>query len=325
MTVTSTTSPAVRDLISHVEELLGIEIIIHREAEAPPQGLLVDTYSFDVSKNVIVYSNSQIGLLKDYIIAQNCLKLLMRGTSHNLKNYRTLSYDSRSAATGMNQIYLDTLKDDKTRSLDIGQKKKLMYYLYMLFHESLIDLPWTILGNVYITKKCPVLHSAQAYFLMKESMRDMHELVAFKKMLPRRYFVMHNAMYYARDMFLAEITSEIKLNPLINIPELQKFRNLDIKEMISHRWSQSYWYHTKLVGDAMSNIVRMAVNLDFSRELTSDFYTDMYSLGVDITNRWLLMMRMQEWYHWEPPEQLRTAEQNCLQIEQEATQAVFGI
>jgi hypothetical protein len=249
----------------------------------------------------------------------------MRGASHKLNNYRILSYDSQSAAKGMYQIYLDTLKDDKTRVLDIRQKKKLMYYLYMLFHESLIDLPWAILCNVYITRECPVLHNAQAYFLIKESMRDMHELVAFKDMLPRRYFVMHNAMYYARDMFLAEITAEIKLNPLINIPELQKFRNLDVKEMMSHRWSQSYWYHTKLVGDAMSNIVKLAVNLDFSRELSSDFYADMYSLGVDITNRWLLMMRMQDWYRWEPPGHLRSAEQNCSQIEQEATQAVFGI
>ncbi|HTY14557.1 MAG TPA: hypothetical protein VMC42_02515 [Methanoregulaceae archaeon] len=319
------TSQAVQDLISHVEELLDIEILIHREAEAPAQGLLVDTYSFDVTKNVIVYSNSQLGLLKDYIIAENCLKLLMRGASHKMNRYRTLSYDVRSAATGMNQIYLDTLKDDKTRNLDIGQKKKLMYYLYMLFHESLIDLPWSILGNLYITKKCPVLQNAQVYFLIKESMRDMHELVAFKEMLPRRYFVMHNAMYYARDMFLADITSEIKLNPLINIPELQKFKNLDVKEMMSHRWSQSYWYHTKLVGDAMTNIVRMAIDLDFSRELTLEFYADLQALGVDITNRWLLMMRMQDWYHWEPPKHLRTAEQNCTQIEQDATQAVFGI
>ncbi|HVP94021.1 MAG TPA: hypothetical protein VMS89_02500 [Methanoregulaceae archaeon] len=325
MSSTYTTSPAVQDLISHAEELLNIEIVIHREAEAPQYGLLIDTYSFDVNKNVIVYSNSQLGLLKDYIIAQNCVKLLMRGASHKLKNYRTLSYDSHSAAKGMYQIYLDTLKDDKTRVLDIGQKKKLMYYLFMLFHESLIDLPWAILGNLYLTKECPVLHNAQAYFLIKESMRDMHELVAFKDMLPRRYFVMHNAMYYARDMFLADITAEIKLNPLINIPELQKFRNLDVKEMMSHRWSQSYWYHTKLVGDAMSNIVRMAVSIDFSKELSLDFYADMYALGVDITNRWLVMMRMQDWYRWELPEHLRTAEQNCVQIEQEATQAVFGI
>ena len=162
----------------------------------------------------------------------------MRGTSHKLKQYRILSYDSQSAAKGMYQIYLDTLKDDKTRQLDIGQKKKLMYYLFMLFHESLIELPFSILGNYYLTKVCPVLHNAQTYFLIKESMRDMHELVAFKDMLPRRYFVMHNAMYYARDMFLADITAEIKLNPLINIPEFQKFRNLDIKEMMSHRWSQ---------------------------------------------------------------------------------------
>ena len=325
MTSSGTTSPAVRGLISHVEELLDIEVIIHREAEAPPYGLLLDTYSYDVSKSVIVYSNSQLGLLKDYIIAHNCVKLLMRGTSHKLKQYRILSYDSQSAAKGMYQIYLDTLKDDKTRQLDIGQKKKLMYYLFMLFHESLIELPFSILGNYYLTKECPVLHNAQTYFLIKESMRDMHELVAFKEMLPRRYFVMHNAMYYARDMFLADITAEIKLNPLINIPEFQKFRNLDIKEMMSHRWSQSYWYHTKLVGDAMSNIVKMATNIDFSKQLSADFYAGMYSLGIDITNRWMLMMRMQEWYRWEPPEHLRTSEENCLQIEQEATQAVFGI
>jgi len=321
----TSTSPAVQDLISHVEELLDIEILIHREAEAPAQGLLVDTFSFDVTKNVIVYSNSQLGLLKDYIIAENCMKLLMRGASHSVNRYRTLSYDIPSAVTGMNQIYLDTLKDDKTRTLDIAQKKKLMYYLYMLFHESLLDIPWTVLGNQYITRQCPVLQNAQVYFLIKESMRDMHELVAFKEMLPRRYFVMHNAMYYARDMFLADITAEVKLNPLINIPELQKFRNLDVKEMMSHRWSQSYWYHTKLVGDAMANIVKMAATIDFSRELNLDFYADMYALGVDITNRWLLMMRMQDWYHWEPPEHLRAAEESCTQIEEEATQAVFGI
>lgn len=325
MTTPRAISPALRELISHIEELLNTEVIIHREAEAPPYGLLIDIYSHNVNKNVIAYSNSQLGLLKDFVIAENCIRLLMRGISHKSGNYRILSYDSQSAAKGMYQIYLDTLKDEKTRELEIWQKKKMMYYLYMLFHESLIDLPGTILSNIYITKECPMLHNAQAYFLIKESMRDMHELVTFKDMLPRRYFVMHNAMYYARDMFLADITAEIKLNPLINIPELQKFRNLDVKEMMTYRWSQSYWYHTKIVGDAMSNIVRMAINLDFSRERSSDFYADMYSAGIDITNRWLVMMRMQGWYMWEPPEHLRSAEQHSREIEQEATQAVFGI
>jgi hypothetical protein len=325
MTMSFTTSPPVHDLISHVEELLNIEIIIHRQADTPPYGLLVDTYSYDVTKNVIVFSNSQLGLLKDFVIAQNCIKLLMLGIAHKSGVHKTLSYDKERAASGMNQIYLDTLKDDKTRELEIWQKKKLMYYLYMLFHETLLDLPWSILSNVYITRECQVLHNAQAYFLIKEGMRDMHELVTFKDMLPRRYFVLHNAMYYARDMFLAEITAELKLNPLINIPELQKFRNLDVKEMMTHRWSQSYWYHTKIVGDAMSSLVRMAINLDFTRELSPDFYLDMYQIGMEITNKWLLMMRMQEWYQWEPPGHLRDAEQRCNEIEAEATQAVFGI
>jgi hypothetical protein len=325
MTSSSSISPTVKELIDLVEGILGIEIIIHRESEAPPYGLLVDTYSFDVHKNVIVYSSSQLGLLKDFIIAHNCVKLLMKGVAHESGTYRLLSYDKDLATRGMHQIYLDILKDDKTRDLEIWQKKKLMYYLYMLFHESLLELPWSILSNVYITKKSPVLHNAQAYFLIKESMRDMHELVTFKDMLPRRYFVLHNAMYYARDMFLAEITAEIKLNPIINIPELQKFRNLDVKEMMTHRWSRSYWYHTKIVGDAMSNITRMAVNLDFSRETTPDFYLGMYELGCEITNRWLMMMRMQDWYQWEPPVHLRDAEQRCNEIEMDATRAVWGI
>jgi hypothetical protein len=67
-----------------------------------------------------------------------------------------------------------------------------------------------ILGDVFIIRECPVHHNAQAYCLLIGSMRDMHELVAFQEMLPRRSFIMHNAMYYARDMVPAEITSEIK-------------------------------------------------------------------------------------------------------------------
>jgi len=299
--------------------------MIHRQTDAPAHGILLDTYSYDTSKNVIVFSSAQLGLLKDFVIAQNSIRLLMRGIAKKRGNFRVLSCDISTAGLGMNQIYLDTLKDEKTRGLGIGQKKKLMYYLYMLFHESISDVPWEILANVYIAKRCEILQNAQTYFLIKESMKDMHELVSFKEMLPRRYFVLHNAMYYARDMYLADITAELKLNPTINIPELQKFKNLDVKEMMSHRWSQSHWYHTKIVGDAMTNIVRMVLSFDFSGTLDENYYYRMYEFGQEITNRWLMMMRMQEWFHWQLPGHLRNAETREQEIEKVATQFVFGI
>ena len=325
MTASHNSSPALDKLIRHIEDILDCEIFVHRETDAPPHGILLDTFSYTTNKNVIVFSSAQLGLLKDFVIAQNSVRILMRGMAHRRGNYRVLSYNAGMAGHGMNQIYLDTLKDEKTRGLLIWQKKKLMYYLYMLFHESISDVPWEILANVFIAKRCEVLQNAQTYFLIKESMRDMHELVSFKEMLPRRYFVLHNAMYYARDMYLADITAELKLNPMINIPELQKFKNLDVKEMMSHRWSQSYWYHTKIVGDAMTNIIRMVMNFDFSGTLDEDYYYRMYELGQEITNRWLMMMRMQEWYSWEPPGHLREAETRAQEIEDIATQFVFGI
>ncbi len=325
MATSHNSSPALDKLVRHIEGILGCDIMIHRQTDAPAHGILLDTYSYDTSKNVIVFSSAQLGLLKDFVIAQNSIRLLMRGIAKKRGNFRVLSYDISTAGLGMNQIYLDTLKDEKTRGLGIGQKKKLMYYLYMLFHESISDVPWEILANVYIAKRCEILQNAQTYFLIKESMKDMHELVSFKEMLPRRYFVLHNAMYYARDMYLADITAELKLNPTINIPELQKFKNLDVKEMMSHRWSQSHWYHTKIVGDAMTNIVRMVLSFDFSGTLDENYYYRMYEFGQEITNRWLMMMRMQEWFHWQLPGHLRNAETREEEIEKVATQFVFGI
>ena len=325
MAASYNSSPALENLINHLEKILSSEVVIHRENNAPGHGILLDSYSYNTNKNVIVFSGSQLGLLKDFVIAENATRMIVRGIAHKRGNYRILSYDADTAALGMNQIYLDTLKDEKTRNLGIAQKKKLMYYLYMLFHETIIEIPWEVISNVFITKRCDMLRNAQAYFLVKESMKDMHELVAFKDMLPRRYFVLNNAMYYARDMYLADITAELKLNPLINIPELQKFRNLDVKEMMSHRWRQSYWYHTKIVGDAMTNIIRMVLKHDFSGTLDEKYYSDLYDLGVEITNRWLMMMRMQDWFRWEEPSHLRDVETKADEIERIATSAVFGV
>jgi hypothetical protein len=168
-----------------------------------------------------------------------------------------------------------------------------------------------------------MLRNAQVYHLIKESMRDMHDLVPVRDYLPQRYFVMHNGMYYARDMILAYSLSEFKLNPVINIPELQKFRNLDVKEMMTHRWSRSIWYHTKMVGDAMSNILKLTINIDFERQGDEQYYLDTFECGVDIVNRWMAMMAMQGWYVWDTPDHLRDANQRKDVIEKIAQKRVF--
>jgi hypothetical protein len=118
------------------------------------------------------------------------------------------------------------LKDKTTRSMGLDRKRKINFYLYMLFHETLEELPWKILSHAYIAWRFRLLHKAQVYGMMKETMEDMHELVPLKKYVPVRYFILHNGMNYARDLLFAEITTEYRLNPVLMIPELQRFKNL---------------------------------------------------------------------------------------------------
>ena len=238
--------------------------------------------------------------------------------------YRVLSFTEETALRGANQIYLDTLKDEVTRNMEIWRKKQLIFYLYMLFHETLSDLPWSVLANILIAKKYPMMRNAQVYSLVKESMRDMHDLVPAKEFLPQRYFVMHNGLYYGRDMILAYFLTENKLNPVINIPELQKFRNLDVKEMMSVRWSRSPWYHTKIVGDAMSNVLKLSLTVDFERPMEDDLFSDLFNQGVEVANRWMVMMAMPNWYLWESPEHLLEAQKQKDRIEQATGAHVFG-
>ncbi len=81
MTASHNSSPALDKLVRHIEEILESEIIVHREKDAPAHGILLDTYSYTTNKNVIVFSSAQLGLLKDFVIAQNSLRLLLRGIS----------------------------------------------------------------------------------------------------------------------------------------------------------------------------------------------------------------------------------------------------
>ncbi len=186
-------SPDLRLLLHKTAETLGVEVILHRQNDAPRYGILVDEYTYGSGKNVIVFPSSVLGMLKDYIIAENCYRLLFNGMGTKAGRFKVLSFSKRHAAIALQQIYLDILKDEKTRNMDLWRKKKLLFYLYILFLETLSEIPWTLLSNLLISVHFPIMRNAQVYFLLKESMRDMHELVTVKDFLPQRYFVMHNA------------------------------------------------------------------------------------------------------------------------------------
>jgi len=317
-------SSSLQSLLDHTEEQLDTKIHLQRKQDAPKKGLLLDQYSFQSGRNVIVFNNQQIGMLKDFVIAQNAIKLLLKGVAAKTSGYRVLSFDAKSATLGMEQIYLDVLKDEKTRHLDFWIKKKLMFYLYMLFHETLCELPWTLMANIVVSKLCPVMRNAQVYFLMKESMRDMHDLVSFKDYIPRRYFVMHNGMFFARDLILGEVMSEMKLNPMINIPEMKKFKNLNLMEMLTHRWQKNPWYQTKLVGDAMVNITKEMKVAQLCENPRGETYPSIYTLIEEITNRWIKLMQIEKYYYWETSEHQQNAMKMQEEYEKEARMSIFG-
>lgn len=317
-------SPVLRELLEFTERTLGIEIQLVRRTDVPPQGLLIDEYTYGKEKNVIAFSSALLGTLKDYTICRNCIELLARGCAARRGNYRLLSFTRESALSGCRQIYLDILKDEGTRNIPVWRKKQLVFLLYMLFHEVFSEMPQRLLADLVISHRFPLLRNAQVYFLLKESMRDMHDLVPVKEFLPQRYFVMHNSIYYARDMLLAYVLSEYKLNPVINIPELQRFRNLDIKEMMTHRWSRSPWYHTKVVGDALSNMLKRTITMDFSTVFSEEYFNSLYLLSTDIPLRWWVMMGMQDWYTWDIPEARNEVLAAQASIERYVKEEIFG-
>ena len=317
-------SDDLNNLIAHVETVLGTGITLRRQDNVPEEGVLIDDYTFGSGKNMIIFSSSELGLLKDYSIAKNCLVLLYKGVAAQKGTYQVLSFDRTTAVTGMKQIYLDILKDEATRGLEMAEKKKVMCSLYHLFRNTVSDIPWSILANINISKKFPVMRNSQVYLLVKESMKEMHRLETENECLPQRYYVMNNGMYYARDILLAYSMAEYRLNPVINIPELQKFRALDIKELMDSRWSRSHWYHTKVVGDAMANILKLSLTTDFSGPSGAAFYEEISESGRNVINRWLVMMAMQDWYCWAAPEHFRDAMANQSDIEKFAIDEIFS-
>ena len=168
------------------------------------------------------------------------------------------------------------------------------------------------------------MRNAQVFYLLKESMRDMHDLVSYKEVIPNRYFVMHNAMFYARDLLLADIMTEYKLNPMINIPELKKFKNLNMMELMTHRWQKSPWYQTKLVGDYLYDDLKKMNIPEISGSGNETNYLRIYKQGTEIINRWVKMLYLENFYFWDIPEQQNITLKNKDEIERTARITIFS-
>ena len=71
-------SKPIRHFVRQTETLLDTEISLLRNSEADPNGMLVDVYTYDIEKNMIIFPAHYLGLLKDFIIAKLCVHLLIK-------------------------------------------------------------------------------------------------------------------------------------------------------------------------------------------------------------------------------------------------------
>ncbi|HOV67219.1 MAG TPA: hypothetical protein PLI31_02540, partial [Methanoregulaceae archaeon] len=294
--------------------------------DAPYRGVLVDPYTHATDVPVIVASTNYLGMLRDFVIARHVVALLLRGAAAERGDLRVLSYDQDSLARGMRQIYLDILKEDSVRGKRIETRKllQILFELYRYFHEGLAEVPWDVIVNRWLYLHCPKMRQAQIYYLIKESKRDMAKLLEFKETLPHKFFVVSKAIYYTRDLYLAEVLPSIDLQPTKNIPQMRRFENLDLKEMLTNRWTRSSWYKTKLVGDRM--VMTLRETFEAERETIKDlnYFKMIYDQGRSITDLWSREMHMGDWFVWNDPsrheEVLRAGEQ----MNREALVRIFG-
>jgi hypothetical protein len=319
-------SRSLTTLIELTEQLLETDIMIKRMKDGPYRGMLIDPYTHDTDIPVIVVSTAYLGMLKDFVIARHVVSLLLRGSAELRGDHQVLSYDTDSVYRGMRQLYLDILKEDSKRGQRIETPKllKILFELYTYFHEGLAEVPWDIIINRWLYLHCPKMRQAQLYYLVKESKRDMAKLLEFKDTLPHKFFVISKAFYYARDLYLAEILPSIDLQPVKNIPQMRRFENLGIKEMLTNRWTSSSWYKTKIVGDRM--VVSLRDTFAGERETIKDvnYFKAIHDQGRVITDLWVSEMHMDGWFEWAPPARHLEHVRDSERMSHEALVRIFG-
>jgi len=319
-------SKPIRRYIAEAERLLDTEITLLRKPEAEPAGTLIDVYTYNIDKNIIIFPANYIGLLKDFVIAKQCTYLLIKGAAEERGGYRVCSYDADSVYRGMRQIYFDTLKDEakKDKKLPVKKLIEMLFMLYRQFHDDLSELPWNPIVNARVYHRMEQLRKTQLYILLKDGKKDMDEMSDMMEIIPRRYFVLDKSMFYARDLYLAKTLPSDKLMPVVNIPQMKKFDHLEVKEMLTTRWTHTAWYQSKVFGDNMLEIMEKYLRIDWNAEISLDYFADLYKSGVAMTNALTAYMTMKDWFIWEKPKHLLSALEKSETYEQEALKRIFG-
>jgi hypothetical protein len=283
-------SKPIRRFLTHTEETLDTEISLLRQPEADPGGTLVDKYTYDIDVNVIIFPAQYVGLLKDFVIAKHCTHLMMKGAAKKKGKYLVCSYNEDSVYRGMRQIYIDALKDEakKEKKLPVQKLIQMLFILFQHFNDGVNELPWNAIINASVYHRMPKIRKTQLYHVMKESKNDMDEMMEQESIVPRRYFVLNKAMFYARDMFLAKTLPADELIPVINIPQMKKFNHLEVKEMLTTRWTHTAWYQSKVFGDNMLSLIERPLGpVKWTDPPTLDYYYDLYKVGCLLTDNLL--------------------------------------
>ncbi|MCK9581086.1 MAG: hypothetical protein M0Q92_11670 [Methanoregula sp.] len=320
-------SKPIRLFIANTEEILNTEISLLRQPEADPGGTLVDEYTYDIDHNIIIFPAQYIGLLKDFVIAKHCTHLLIKGAAAKKAKYLVCSYNEESMYRGMRQIYLDALKDEakKENRLPVQKLIQMLFILFSQFNDDVNELPWNAIINASVYHRMPKIRKTQLYHVMKESKNDMDEMMEQESIVPRRYFVLDKAMFYARDMFLAKTLPADELMPVINIPQMKKFNHLEVKEMLTTRWTQTAWYQSKVFGDQMLDIMEKPLGpVVWTEPPSLDYFYNLYKVGVLMTDNLLTYMTMRDWFVWEEPKHLLAAHEKKEEYEKNALTRIFG-
>jgi hypothetical protein len=289
-------SKPIRLFVSQTETLLDTEISLIRNPEADPNGTLVDTYTYNVEKNAIIFPAHYIGLLKDFIIARHCVHLLIKGAAAKKSRYLVCSFTGDSVYRGIHQIYIDALKDEakKEKKLPVQKLIQMLNILYTNFNDDINELPWNPITNARVYHRMPQIRKTQLYYLMKEGKADMDEMMD-------------------------------QLMPVVNIPQMKKFNHLEVKEMLTTRWTHTSWYQSKIFGDNMLEIMEKYLQkIDWNAEPTLDYFHEIYQSGVRMTNHFISYMSMNDWYVWESPQHLLEAQKQKSEYEHAALKRIFG-
>jgi hypothetical protein len=197
--------------------------------------------------------------------------------------------------------------------------------LYSSFNDDINELPWNPITNARVYHRMPPIRKTQLYYLMKEGKMDMDEMMEYEDVIPRRYFVLNKSMFYARDQYLAKTLPADQLMPVVNIPQMKKFNHLEVKEMLTTRWTHTSWYQSKIFGDNMLEIMEKYLQkIDWNAEPGLDYFHDIYRLGVQMTNHFISYMSMKDWFVWESPQHLQEAQARKGEYENNALKKIFG-